>query len=110
MATRKETIAFILDQIGGAGEVSVKAMFGEYGVYCDGKFVALVCDDQFYIKPTDAGHTFAPDLPLGTPYPNAKPHPRVDGDLLEDADWISDLVRLTSNALPTPRPRKRKQT
>ena len=55
MATTKETANFVLEQIEGAGDVSIRKMFGEYGVYCDGKFVALICDDTFFIKETDAG-------------------------------------------------------
>lgn len=58
MATQQSTIDFILEQIAEAGAVSAKKMFGEYGIYCGEKIVALVCDDQLFVKPTIAGKTF----------------------------------------------------
>lgn len=58
MASQQSTVDFILEQIAAAGSVSAKKMFGEYGIYCDGKMVALVCDDQLFIKPTLAGKAF----------------------------------------------------
>jgi TfoX/Sxy family transcriptional regulator of competence genes len=50
MATRKETAAFILDQLGHPERFSVKPMFGEFALYADGKPVAFICDDQFFVK------------------------------------------------------------
>jgi TfoX/Sxy family transcriptional regulator of competence genes len=108
MASRQETVDYILDQIETAGNVSAKKMFGEYGIYCDGKMVASVCDDTFFIKPTTEGRAFAGDLEEGPPYAGAKPQLIVSGDLLEDEDRISKLVRLTTAALPAPKPKKKK--
>lgn len=73
MASQQSTVDFIVEQIGGAGRVSARKMFGEYGIYCDGKMVALVCDDQLYIKPTAAGRAYIGDVTEGAPYPSAKP-------------------------------------
>ena len=56
----------------GAGMVSAKKMFGEYGIYCGDKMVALFCDDQLYVKPTDQGKAFAGKLTEAAPYPGAK--------------------------------------
>ena len=50
MATQKNTVDYILEQIAEAGIVSAREMFGEYAIYCDGKVVALVCDDQLFCK------------------------------------------------------------
>ena len=55
MASRPEYVAFVCDQLREAGEISSRKMFGEYGIYCDGKIVAMVCDDLFYVKKTAAG-------------------------------------------------------
>jgi len=52
MATQQRTIDFLLEQASGAGAVTAKPMFGEYGVYVDGKMIGLVCDDQLFVKPT----------------------------------------------------------
>ena len=108
MATRQETVDYILEQIETAGDVSARKMFGEFGIYCDGKMVALVCDDTFFIKPTKEGCVFAGDLEEGPPYPGAKPQMIIPGDRLEDSDWVTELVRLTTAALPMPKPKKPK--
>ncbi|WP_368491963.1 TfoX/Sxy family protein [Sandarakinorhabdus limnophila] len=62
MSSDPRTIAFIVDQAGGAAsEVTARAMFGEYGLYLEGKLVALVCDDQLFVKPTIGGRAYASD-------------------------------------------------
>jgi len=108
MATRQDTIDYLLDQIARAGRVSAKKMFGEYALYCDGKTVALVCDDQLFMKPTEAGRAFIGKVREGFPYPGAKPWLLIDGDACEDADWLSDLVRLTARELPLPKVKTKK--
>ncbi len=52
MASSQGTVDFIVEQMASAGTVSARKMFGEYGIYCDGKMVALVCDDRLFVKPT----------------------------------------------------------
>ncbi|MCC3506339.1 MAG: TfoX/Sxy family protein [Microcoleus sp. PH2017_19_SFW_U_A] len=52
MSSDLSFVEYILDQINQAGQVSFKKMFGEYAIYCDEKVVALVCDNQLFIKPT----------------------------------------------------------
>ena len=53
MATDRKTVDYIVDQMSKAGAVSARPMFGEYGVYCDGKMVAIIGDGRLFIKPTD---------------------------------------------------------
>lgn len=91
-----------------AGDVSARKMFGEYGVYCDGKVVALVCDDQLFVKPTAAGRAFIGRVTEGLPYPGAKPWFLVPGSDCENSDWLSELIRLTARDLPLPKPKKSK--
>ena len=62
MATDTGFVEFIVDQMENAGEITYRKMFGEYGLYCDGKIVALICDEQLFVKPTDAGRTFIEDV------------------------------------------------
>ncbi len=81
-------------------------MFGEYAVYCEGKVVALICDNQLFIKPTEAGKSFIGDVVEAPPYPGAKPSFLI-GEHIEDKEWISHLVRLTEKELPAPKPKKR---
>ncbi|MBB4660041.1 TfoX/Sxy family protein [Parvularcula dongshanensis] len=108
MATQVSTAEYLTDQLSGAGDVAVRKMFGEYGVYCDGKMFALICDDRLYLKPTEAGRAFAPDLTEEPPYPNAKPHLLVPEERWDDADWMAEAARRTLGDLPLPKPRKKK--
>ena len=109
MATDRGTVEYIVEQAAGAGGVSARAMFGEYALYCDGKVVALICDDQLFLKPTEAGRAIlGPDPAMGAAYPGAKPSCLIAGDLWDDADWMSRIVRATADALPAPKPKKQK--
>ena len=109
MSSRQRTIAVILEQASGAGPVTAREMFGEYGLYCDGKLVAPVCDEQLFVKPTAAGRAYLGSITEAAPYPGAKPCFRVPGNMWEDADWLSDLIRMTAAALPMP-PAKKPRT
>ena len=108
MASDPKTVAFIVDQLAAAGEVSAKPMFGEYGVYCDGRMVALICDEQLFVKPTPGGRAFAGAIDEAPPYPGAKPCLLVDADRWDDADWLAELVRISTAELPMPKPKKPK--
>lgn len=101
MATSKETVAFILEQLGDL-DVRARAMFGEYGMYCDEKFAAIIADDNLYLKATSAtdGMEEAP------PYPGASMYRLVDADVLEDRERLQEIVQATADALPAPPPKK----
>lgn len=102
MATKQSTIDFLLEQISPADFVTAKKMFGEYALYADGKVVALVCDDELFVKITPPGKALAVDCDEGQPYPGAKPCLRVTADRWEDREWLSELFRLTTASLPKP--------
>ena len=109
MATQQETIDFLLDQTAGAGEMSARKMFGEYALYCDNKVVALVCDDQLFVKITELGKEFAGDgYQEGFAYPGAKPSMHISEEMFDDHKWLAKLVRMTADALPVPKPKKPK--
>jgi DNA transformation protein len=108
MATAENTIAFLLDQLSGVSEASVKKMFGEYCLYLAGKPVGLVCDDQLYLKPTNAGKGLTGRVVEGAPYPGAKPHLLITADQWEDSEWLCDLLRATARELPMPKPKAKK--
>jgi TfoX/Sxy family transcriptional regulator of competence genes len=103
MATRQDTIDFLLEHIAGAGELLARKMFGEYAIYCDAKVVALVCDDQLFVKPTEAGRGFAAPCPEAPPYPGAKPYLWIEGHRWDDREWMARLVKVTAAALPLPK-------
>jgi len=107
MATNKEFVDYVLDQIENAGEITSKSMFGEYGVFSNGKIFALICDNKLFLKPTNAGRAFIKDVVEAPPYKGAKLSFLI-GDKLEDRDWISNLVRITVKELPESKPRKKK--
>lgn len=105
MATSKDFVDFILEQIKYTGEITAKKMFGEYTLYADGKIFALACDDKLFVRPTHAGRTFIGNVVEAPPYPGAKPSFLID-ERLEDREWLSQLVRLTVEELPEPKPKK----
>jgi len=108
MSTKQSTVDFILEQISDAGVVSAKKMFGEYGIYCNGKMVALVCDDELFIKITGAGKAFLGDCPLKSPYKGAKPCFFISGEKWDESEWLSHLIRITADQLPIPKKKSRK--
>jgi TfoX/Sxy family transcriptional regulator of competence genes len=77
-------------------------------LYNDRKVVALVCDNQLFVKPTDAGRAFIGDVVEAPAYPGAKPSFLVN-DMIDDREWLSELIRITTKELPMPKPKKRKQ-
>ena len=107
MASDLAFVEFVADQLDGACEVSYRKMFGEYALYANGKVVALICDNQLFVKPTEAGRSFIEDLVEAPPYPGAKPAFLIE-DRLEDRAWLTELIVRTEQALPKPMP-KRKQ-
>ncbi|MHB8254266.1 MAG: TfoX/Sxy family protein [Acidiferrobacter sp.] len=103
MTSRQSTVDFILEQIATAGVVRSKQLFGGYGIFCNDRTVALVCDGQLFVKPTGAGRAFIGDCIEGYPYPGAKPWLLISGDLWDDHEWLSSLVRLSAAELPIPK-------
>jgi DNA transformation protein and related proteins len=108
MASKQSNVDFILEQLADAGDCSARKMFGEFAIYCRGKIVALFCDDQLFVKPTDAGRAFISKdgkVKDGAPYPGAKPWFLISGDRCEDGEWLSELVRVSERELPPPKPK-----
>jgi DNA transformation protein and related proteins len=107
MASDLNFIEYVRDQINGAGEVSFRKMFGEYAIYYDNKVVALVCDNQLFVKPTAGGRSLIEPVVEAPPYPGAKPYFLI-GEQLDDREWMSNLIQLTASELPVPKPKKAK--
>lgn len=102
MATKKQTVDAILDQLAPL-PVRARAMFGEYGMYCDEKFVALICDDTLFVKPTAISEEFFGEDEMAPPYPGAKDHYVVSEERLEDSAWLQAVIARTNEALPVPK-------
>lgn len=103
MSSKPEFVQFAADQLQGAGEITYRKMFGEYGFYCNGILFGVVCDDQLFIKTTDAGKELAPNLETAPPYPGSKPY-----FLIDDREFLTELVSVTCKELPPPKPKKPK--
>jgi TfoX/Sxy family transcriptional regulator of competence genes len=108
MATQQRTVDALIEQATSAGTVTAKPMFGEYGVYVDGKMVGSVCDDQLFLKPTAAGRLHAEPVCDAPPYAGAKPHLLIEADRWDDTQWLGELLRITAAELPNPKSRKPK--
>jgi len=108
MASDQQFVDFVLEQIENAGEITYKKMFGEYGIYADGKIFALICDNKLFIKPTAGGRKFIGQVVEALPYPGAKPSFLIE-DKIEDRRWLSELVRISLKELPMPKPKKKRE-
>ena len=74
MASNADFVQYIVDQCSGVGEIAVKKMMGDYCIYCDGILFGLICDNNLYIKMTDAGEAVLDEVVLRPPYPSARDH------------------------------------
>lgn len=100
MSSKQSTVDFILEQITHARTIYAKKMFGEYAIYCDDKVVALVCDDQLFVKPTQKGKAFITNYIEGYPYVGAKPYLLISGEMWDESEWLSELIKITASELP----------
>lgn len=108
MASDPDFVAHVCDQAGLGPALAYRKMFGEYALYLDGKVIALVCDNQLFLKPTAAAQSLLGREPAHAPYPNAKPHFRLDAEL-EDPERLRALLSATAAALPPPKPERPKR-
>jgi TfoX/Sxy family transcriptional regulator of competence genes len=106
VATDKTFVDKVLDEMLPL-EVNAKPMFGEYGLYHRAKNFALICDNTLFIKVTEPGVKLAGRISTGPPYPGAKPAFKVSSAKRRDHDWLIQLIDVTCQALPAPKPRKR---
>ena len=109
MSTQQRTIDYLTDQLSFASQITTRKMFGEYAIYSGGKVVAFVCDDELFVKPTDAGKKFLKEVEEKPAYPGSKMYYWIFGDKWDDAEWLSELITITANDLPEPKPKKMKR-
>ncbi len=108
MASDLSFVQYVVDQLDGDCAGTYKHMFGEFGLYSDGKLFGLICDNRLFVKPTEGGRAFIGDVVEAPPYPGARLSFLIE-DQIEDAEWLSELVRITTRELPVPKKRKRKK-
>lgn len=107
MSSSESFVDLILEQISKTGRVAYRKMFGEYALYCNDKVIGLICNDTLYIKITEPGKLFVGKYyQEGYAYPGAKVSIMIDGEKIEDDEWLSQLVKITADSLPLPKPKK----
>lgn len=107
MASNPDFVQYIADQCSEAGEITVRKMFGDYGIYCNNIIFGLICDNGFYVKPTDAGKSVLRSVNLRPPYEGAKDYFYIEE--VDDHTYLSTLVRQTCKELPLPKPKAKKK-
>ncbi len=112
---QKETVATTRDAIERALEkmepleVRARAMFGEYGLFLDGRFFGVMCDNTVFIKITGRGAKIAGRIAKSEPYPGAKPFFKISEGKLADRRWLNSLIRETVSELAPQKPRARRR-
>lgn len=107
MSTSKEFAEYVTDQLGGEGEVLCKKLFGEYGLWRGGKLFGTIERDELYVKITEAGTCMLPGAVPVAPH-GGKPGMYLVEEL-EDRDFLRELMIRTTELLPAPKPKKRKE-
>lgn len=105
MASGKEYLEFILEQLSGLEDVSYKAMMGEYIIYYRGKIIGGIYDDRFLVKPVSAARRFMPDAAFALPYDGAKEMLLVDN--VDSKDFLRELIGSIYDELPMPTGKRR---
>lgn len=108
MPNDPDFIQYVCDQIDIACDVTYRHMFGGTTLYSKRKVVALICDNQLFVKPTDAGRAWIGDVTQAPAYEGSKNFFLVREEI-DDAEWLSELIRQTEGELPPPKPRKKKK-
>ncbi len=104
MASSKEYLEYILDQLSGLNDISYRAMMGEYIIYYRGKVVGGIYDDRFLVKPVQSAVSMMPDADMELPYEGAKEMLLVDD--VENSEFLCDLLEAMYDELPAPKKKK----
>jgi len=105
MASSKEYLAFILDQLSELDGISYRAMMGEYIIYYRGKVVGGIYDDRFLVKPVKSAAAMMPNAEKEKPYEGAKEMLLVDN--VENKDFLRELLEAMYDELPAPKQKKK---
>ena len=104
MASSREYLDFILEQLSGLENVTWKAMMGEYIIYWRGKIVGGIYDDRFLVKPTKSAVAMMPDAERELPYEGAKEMMLADVD---NREFLQELLEAMYDELPAPKQKKK---
>ena len=101
MASTKDYLDFILEQLSGLDEISYRAMMGEYILYYRGKVFGGIYDGRFLVKPTKSAKAMMPDADMELPYEGAKEMILVDD--VDNKEFLKELVEAMYEELPAPK-------
>ena len=104
MASNKDYLDFILEQLSGLGNVTYRAMMGEYILYWRGSIIGGICDDRFLVKPTKSALAMMPDAGREIPYEGAKEMLLVDN--VDSREFLAELITAIYGELPAPKKKK----
>ena len=103
MASSKDYLEYILDQLSGLDDISYRFMMGEYIIYYRGKIVGGIYDDRFLVKPVKSAVSMMPDAEMELPYEGAKEMLLVDD--VENREFLYELLEMMYDELPVPKKR-----
>ncbi|MBO4902842.1 MAG: TfoX/Sxy family protein [Lachnospiraceae bacterium] len=105
MASGKEYLDFVLEQLSELDDITYRAMMGEYILYYRGKVVGGIYDDRFLVKNIKAAADLMPEAALELPYEGAKEMLLVDD--IENKEFLKELLSVMYDALPAPKEKKK---
>ena len=108
MASDPDFLQYVTEQLSGVYGLSHRKMFGEYALYMGRKVVALICDNQLFLKPTAAARALLEHPTEAPPFPGAKPYLLLDA-ALDDRELLAELFRAMEREIPEPKPKKTKK-
>ena len=106
MASDKEYLDFILEQLSGLEGISFKPMMGEYILYMHGKIIGGIYDDRFLVKPVKSAMAMMPDADRELPYEGAKEMLLVDN--VDNREFLKELLTAMFDELPALKQKKQK--
>jgi TfoX/Sxy family transcriptional regulator of competence genes len=104
MASSKEYLNFILEQLSELDDVSYRAMMGEYIIYYHGKVIGGIYDDRFLVKPTKSAVAMMPNAEMELPYDGSKEMLLVDD--VDNKEFLRELLKAMHSELPAPKKKK----
>lgn len=105
MASSKEYLEYILEQLSDLNDISYRAMMGEYVIYYRGKVVGGIYDERFLVKPTQSAAAMMPDADKELPYEGAKEMLLVNN--VENREFLRELLEAMYQELPVPKKKKK---
>ena len=104
MASSKDYLQFILEQLSDLEEITYRTMMGEYILYYRGKIVGGIYDDRLLVKPIKSAVSYMPEAAYELPYEGAKEMLFVDN--VDDKEFLAGLFRAMYDELPAPKKKK----